>query len=166
MRRPVGAPVAPPLTRLRTWLGSFAPQRVRLLRKPFLQDRVGTYLMEVVAIREIDALLDGKLRARERAVSEAPSAPAIELPVLSGYDGQCLAYLLVCQVRNFLGRAQDVAPFQIIVIQGLLGWFANQEYAVSLTAASTIETGSPGGDFSISCRLSRGEVSRAAGPGS
>ena len=59
VRRLVGAAVATPLTRPRTWLGSFALQRIPLLRKPLLLDRVGPQLMKVVAVREVDALLDG-----------------------------------------------------------------------------------------------------------
>ena len=59
---------------------------------------------------------------------EAPTAPVVELSVLSGYEGQRLAHQLVRQVWSFLGGAQDVAPFQVVTIHSFLGWHPNQEY--------------------------------------
>ena len=130
VRRLVRAAVAAPSTGLGTWLRPLALKRVTLLPEPFLLDQVGPHLMEVVAIREVDLLLNGLHRELERTVPEAPTAPAIELTVLSGYDGQRLAYLLVRQVRNFFGGAQDVAPFQVVTIQSFPRWIPNQEYTV------------------------------------
>ena len=105
-----GAVIVAPLRGRGTCLRSLALQRISLLLEPLFQDRVRTYLLEVVTVREVHPLLNGELRASELTMPRASATQTIKLPIARRYYGHSLTYLLIRESWNLLSRAQSIAP--------------------------------------------------------